>query len=194
MSFDTGLFFAFYNLSHHSLVLDTSGVFLAEYATYLWAGLLVLAVLVPHEYRRRERREVVVATAAAIFARVFVKGVIAFFYPRPRPFVTFHAVHPLVSIASSENFQSFPSGHTIFFFALATVFFCFNKRAGVLAFFGALLISVARVYVGVHWPSDILGGIVLGILTGWGTFFVYRKYQTRIDTCIARGFAFLHLP
>jgi undecaprenyl-diphosphatase len=100
-------------------------------------------------------------------------------YDRPRPFVALPDIHPLIATLPSENLQSFPSGHALFFFAIATVLFCFNKRVGVLAFIAAAVMAIARVYVGVHWPSDILGGAVIGMLTGWLAYAWYARASAR---------------
>ena len=60
---------------------------------------------------------------------------------------------------------SFPSGHSAFYFALAFSLFYFNKKWGwwftVLAFF----MGLARIFTGVHYPSDILGGALLGLVS-----------------------------
>jgi len=66
-----------------------------------------------------------------------------------------------------EDYQSFPSGHALFFFAAATAIWHYDKKLGYAFFFAAALISSARIFVGVHWPSDVIAGAALGILTGW---------------------------
>ncbi|MBI5732405.1 phosphatase PAP2 family protein, partial [Candidatus Jorgensenbacteria bacterium] len=52
-------------------------------------------------------------------------------------------------------------------FALAFIVFCLNRRWGVWFMSGALLNGLARVFVGVHWPSDIAGGIIVGLLSAF---------------------------
>jgi len=172
---DATWFWAIYDLSRQSAFLDAIGVFFAEYATYVLIAILALAFVWPSENKEKNRVAVIVSVIAAFIARYVVKVAIVFAYPRPRPFVDFASVHPLVNTFVWENLQSFPSGHAMFFFALAAVIYYFNKKAGMWALIAAALISVARIYVGVHWPSDILGGAVLGILTGW---LVYRLYRS----------------
>lgn len=81
---------------------------------------------------------------------------------RTRPY---EVVEGLVSVIGAvENSPSFPSGHTAASFAAATVLVLkLPKRYGIPAMILAVLISVSRLYLGVHYPSDVLGGMVVGI-------------------------------
>lgn len=78
---------------------------------------------------------------------------------RPRPYKIDTSVIPLIT--PSE--YSFPSGHTSSSFAAACAIFLYHRRAGIVAFMMAALIAFSRMYLFVHYPTDILGGIVLGI-------------------------------
>jgi undecaprenyl-diphosphatase len=73
-------------------------------------------------------------------------------YPEPKPLV--HVPHT----------GAFPSGHTSTAFACATVLAWSDRRLAIPAYVLATLIGISRVYVGVHWPLDIIGGAVLGTL------------------------------
>ena len=73
-------------------------------------------------------------------------------YPEPKPLV--HVPHT----------GAFPSGHSSAAFACATVLAWASPRLRIPAFVLAAAIAWSRVYVGVHWPLDVLGGAVLGVL------------------------------
>src|SRR3989344_3351084 len=63
-----------------------------------------------------------------------------------------------------ETGYAFPSGHATFFMALALSIFFFHKKAGFIFMFFTLIIGLARIIAGVHFPIDILGGFILGAL------------------------------
>lgn len=74
---------------------------------------------------------------------------------------------------------SFPSGHASVSFAAATAIFLWNKKAGIVALISALLISFSRLYLYVHFPSDVLAGMIIGILCGLLAYWVHKKFLKR---------------
>jgi undecaprenyl-diphosphatase len=66
-------------------------------------------------------------------------------------------------------------------FALATATYYFNKKLAYFLFASGLVIGLARVAGGVHYPSDVLGGIFLGILTVFIINFVLKRSRFRVD-------------
>lgn len=168
------LFNIFFGLAHQNVFLDYFGIFLADYLQYALA-IVLLILFFSKKHEKIHRNLVLVATTSAVVALYIVKPLIVFFYAAPRPFVVLSEIKPLVKVMAFENYQSFPSGHTLFFFALATTIFLFNKKLGVWFLIAATLISLSRIYVGVHWPIDILAGVILGVLTGVVVHFLYKK-------------------
>ena len=132
-------------------------VFFGQYFGYILIGLLLLFLL-----KKRYIRLVLQMAAAAILSRGIITEVIRFLWHRSRPFVEQNFV-PLIPHADSA---SFPSGHAAFFFAVGTVLYIYNKKAGTVFLLGSALIGVARVLAGVHWPSDIVWGALIGVACG----------------------------
>ncbi len=89
-----------------------------------------------------------------------------------RPFLALSDVQPLFI----KTTFSFPSEHATFFMALAFSIFFLHKKAGYVFMFLALIIGLARITVGVHFPIDILGGFVLGgLIACLFAFFVKKR-------------------
>ncbi len=160
---DVTIFRALNSLAGHGVGWDQLIVFFGSYAQYPIGLALVILSLWPV----RRYRMFVAAFGAAIVARLAVKELIILFVHRARPFVELANVRNLIGTDISENFQSFPSGHAVFFFALAMGVYLYDKRSGFWFFVAATLMGIARVAGGIHWPSDIVGGALIGMLTAW---------------------------
>lgn len=108
----------------------------------------------------------------------FVDLIISIFWQRPTPYTT-HAniVDPYLQGMKSD-IVSFPSSHTYIAFAVATSVFLYgHKKLGSALFFLAIMLAVSRIGAGLHYPSDIIGGAILGILSGILARQVVRKLE-----------------
>jgi len=85
----------------------------------------------------------------------------------------------VILLIPNPSDYSFPSGHTLSSVIAATILTLYNRKFGYVVIPLALLIAFSRLYLYVHFPSDILGGLVLGITIGLLTFFIVGKYTTR---------------
>ena len=92
-----------------------------------------------------------------ILGNLVIKNIVA----RPRPFTI--ATEIALKIPQPGEY-SFPSGHTMNSFTAAATVFLFYKKPGIAAFVLAALIAFSRMYLFVHYPTDILAGMVLGIV------------------------------
>ncbi len=118
------------------------------------------------------RRKAVFMTVSMLLA-VTVCTILKHAVHRPRPFITYHFLQKMTSIASA----SFPSGHTTDAFAFAaSLSFAFRKRTVIIpAFLWACLVGYSRMDLGVHYPSDVLGGIVIGIVCPWAIYLLMHR-------------------
>ena len=76
--------------------------------------------------------------------------------------------------------SSFPSGHAFSSFCAATIIFLFYKKAGIFAYVLAFLIALSRVYLCVHYPTDVLAGMVIGSLFAVLIYYVLRLIENKI--------------
>lgn len=109
-----------------------------------------------------------------LIARGLITEIIRFFYPRLRPFLVLN----FQALITHPGSAAFPSGHAVTFFVLATIVFFVNKKWFYYFLGGAVINALARVYVGVHWPADILAGAVLGVLT----VIILQKFLPKVKT------------
>jgi undecaprenyl-diphosphatase len=105
---------------------------------------------------------------------------------RDRPPLVYPDPKPLVGVPHSG---AFPSGHATTAFACATVIAWSWPRLAVPAFVLAAAIAWSRVYVGVHWPLDVLGGAFLGALLGTLLVFLARRGRSDAGGDSARSTA-----
>ena len=180
MNFDFWLFQQINNLAGRWAALDWLGIFFAVYAQYVvGAGLLIFWFW--GKSREESRKNLAAAgtvLGAVVFSRLVLTEIIRWVWFRPRPFVD-HAVNLLIS---HDNAGSFPSGHAAFFFALATTIIFWNRSWGVWYFFFAFLNGLARVFAGVHWPLDIVGGAAVGIAGALFIHWLVTPYAEKLKT------------
>jgi undecaprenyl-diphosphatase len=100
-------------------------------------------------------------TAAAV--GLLISQVITHFWQRPRPFVA-HP-HETILLVAPSNEPSFPSDHAVAAFAIAFVVAVIGRRMGALFLAGASVLALARVVAGIHYPGDVLGGAVIGLVS-----------------------------
>ena len=110
-----------------------------------------------------------------VFNNMIVKNIVA----RPRPYRMIEALSILIP---EPGEYSFPSGHTSSSFAAGVVLYLMlPKKYGIPAMVLAFLIGISRLYVGVHYPTDVLGGMVMGTLIAVGvvkvTEFIEKKHN-----------------
>lgn len=166
MSFDTNLFNIIHGFVGASGILDVFFVFLAKYLAIILAIIALIFILKRKE--KRERFYIFIFSALSILlSRGLFTEIIRFFYEKQRPFEVMGFV-PFFS----ETTHSFPSGHAAFLFALAFSIWCFDKKLGWILFAGAFLNGLGRIFAGMHWPSDIFGGILVSIVS----VFIVHKY------------------
>lgn len=157
---DFNLFSFINNLAGRWVFLDSIAIFLAKYLIYLIvAGAIVVFFLI--KTKKEKIYYLFFSGFSIIVSRLVLTELIRLAWHRPRPFID-HQVNLLIGHSTSG---SFPSGHATFLFSLATVIYFFNKKFGIIFFVLSFLVGIARVYVGVHYPFDVLGGIIIGIFS-----------------------------
>lgn len=152
-------------------------------AGFLWIlmALLCLTVL-PKKYRKIG----FTIAAALIFSLIFCNGIMKNLWQRPRCFwengqymVISNEFENLYNIFNSISDFSFPSGHTSASFAAALAIFMWRKKEGIWAIVLASLIAISRLYLTVHYPTDVLASLIFGSLYGIIAYYIVKALMKR---------------
>lgn len=111
-----------------------------------------------------------------LIINVTLKGLVA----RPRPFVVNEAIQPLITNVSP--YRSFPSGHSGgSFSAMFALYRWVPKKIGIPAVILAALVALSRLYVGVHYPTDILTGCLVGLVCSTAAYYLVQVARKKLE-------------
>lgn len=149
--------------------------------TWLWVGItklgdsgfIWLATAASMLFFKKTRKVGFVALLSIglcfLITNVGLKNIVA----RPRPYTQ---IAELMILTHPESSFSFPSGHTANSFAVALIYYrMLPKKWGIAAVVLASLIGFSRLYIGVHYPSDVIGGFLVALFASSIVYWVYKK-------------------
>ncbi len=170
-------FTAIHGFAGGNRFLDWTGYFFANSLTYfLVLGMIVFIALRPRAGVR------MLAAAEMLLAFLLGRWVVAYniqyFFPSPRPFVKL-GFEPLLH---PNTVATFPSGHMAALFAVAAIVWYLDRRWGTWYLALSLLVGIGRIYAGVHWPVDIIAGIVIGLGSGFFVHALAGEYWEGMST------------
>lgn len=184
--FDTTVYHWVNGLAGHSHVLDNIMIFFAKDALEIYAVLFVIAWFALPKRDIQNRHALVMAGLSGVLA-LLVNVVISHIWFRPRPFTVFHQYTELVSHSQDA---SFPSDHTSGSFGFAAG--SWGKQQKWISYtftMIAIIVMFARVYVGVHYPTDVLAGLVVGVIAG-KIMWRFTRFLFPLTSMVARLFQF----
>ena len=158
----------------HTSFLDTFMTSITKLgdAGIVWIILTVILLLIP-KTRKSGVYMAVALIADLIICNVILKPIVA----RIRPYSINQTVHLLVTPLKD---YSFPSGHTAASFAsVSALYFAGRKRMAAGTLIVSVLIAFSRMYLYVHYPTDVLGGLIIGLLCGWIADMIIQKVMEK---------------
>ena len=156
----------------HTPFLDKIMVFITRLgdAGIIWIMLSIVLLLIP-KTRKSGAVMVVALVVDVLLCNIVLKNLVA----RTRPYDVNTGVHLLVA---KLHDYSFPSGHTAASFASVTaLYLAGEKKLWKFALVLACLIAISRLYLYVHYPTDVLGGVLVGIAAGYGGYRVVKALE-----------------
>ena len=158
----------------HTSFLDTFMISITKLgdAGIVWIILTVILLLIP-KTRKAGGYMAVALIADLIICNVIIKPIVA----RPRPYSINKTVQLLVTPLKD---YSFPSGHTAASFAsVSALYFAGKKKVAAGALILSIFIAFSRLYLYVHYPTDVLGGLIIGLLCGWIADMIIQKVMEK---------------
>ena len=154
----------------------------------LWIGLLVILLCIP-----KTRKTALLGAASLLLTFIITNLCLKPFIARVRPY---EVIEGLTRIIEKQSDRSFPSGHTANSMAVGVMLWMisqkyeklgdkklyFPKAAGWFFLILSILIGLSRLYVGVHYPTDVLGGALIAIADVMIVFGVYKMFFKRKKT------------
>ena len=153
-------------------------------AVALYATAIVALWFIARPYGDLKWKLACVSGLAAAAVAMLTNQAISHLWERPRPFVTHQALTHLLSAPSTD--PSFPSDHAAVAFAIAFAVLAFSRRAGSVFLAAATLISLSRIALGLHYPSDVLAGALIGWAAALLTVNLGRSLVTRLVVTVSR--------
>jgi undecaprenyl-diphosphatase len=150
---DTTIFYFLNSFAGRYSILDKIGIFFAEYLLYLFPLILLWIWF----SQKNLRKNIYLALVSVVVGRLIVVEILKRLIDRPRPYEVLANIHQI--LADNEKGMAFPSGHAVVYFALAFSFYG-TKWFWPLVIL-ATLGSISRIFVGVHYPLDVLASVII---------------------------------
>ena len=151
------LFRMFNDLGKEVMFLNPIMIFFAKYMKYF----LLFGIIMYWFTRKRENRIMIISSMFAFVVAEVFGAIAGAIHSNNQPFAELSNVNQLIGHVIDN---SFPSDHAIEFFSICITFLLFKKNLRYVWLAIAILVSISRVWVGVHYPADILVGTILGII------------------------------
>ena len=157
----------------HTGILDSIMIFLTQLGD---KGIIWIVLAVALLFSSKTRKCGIFMLVSMGLGLLIGNGIIKNLVARPRPYWIDESITLLIPGLTD---YSFPSGHTLASFEAAIMIFLFNKKWGIPAIILSVLIGISRMYLFVHFPSDVLAGAVLGTIISLIVYYIGNKVEDK---------------
>ncbi|MEH7380240.1 undecaprenyl-diphosphatase [Bacillus sp. JJ1533] len=176
---DVKVFRVINQMSGRSSLVDHFMILVSNKVRYVYFLILIVMWFKKHPYKQITNNAVISAIVTLVMNSFF-----KLFIYKPRPFIK----KRVGILIPSKLDSSFPSKHTLLVFAVSTSVLLYNRVLGSIMFGLAVMTGLSRIWVGHHYPSDIIGSALLGSLTSMFVHIISRS-KSNFDV-ITRLFRF----
>ena len=142
----------------------------------IWIA-LGLIMLIPKKTRKCGIMVLAALIVMVVFNNLLLKNLIA----RARPYATYpELIEDLIGVIHVPSSYSFPSGHTVSAMAVAFTVLTQHKKLGSIVLVFAILMGLSRLYVGVHFPTDVYGGMIVGAIIALFVYWAEKKITPKL--------------
>ncbi len=175
LNFDTQLFFAINSLPHTPF-LNSVFLFFSFYPIVVWIGIAIVFMMYERTHKPKMLLQLIIAS---LIAGLLSSGILKPIFTRPRPDIS-HGQQVIIikekpAMLPFVNDYSFPSGHASVAFAAAVVLTRYQKKHRAQLYLWATLTAFSRIYLGKHYPLDVVVGALLGYGIGYLTYYLGKR-------------------
>lgn len=176
-----GIFQWINDLAGRYALLDKGMIFITDSVPYVVIAFMLFLWFTANKEKRTEKQYTAFYIVFTVILGLSLNALIHLFYYHARPFITYD-VHQLVPHADDS---SFVSDHSVLVFALAWTLLLRKDSWKYPVLIWAILVGISRIFVGVHYPADVIGGALLSL----GAGFVIIKFSNILEPAVKALFS-----
>jgi undecaprenyl-diphosphatase len=170
---DYTLFQMINQLAGRFTLIDKLMILISNRIRYVYLFILIILF-----FKNRTNKRIAIETSSSVLVTFIIHTMIKVFFYKPRPFKK----RRVGILIPSKTDSTFPSKHTLLAFAASTSIFLFHRSLGSIMLWMSAITGFSRIWVGHHYPSDIIGSAFLGSLSGIAVrIFTFSKYRSKPD-------------
>ncbi|HEY8893076.1 MAG TPA: undecaprenyl-diphosphatase [Clostridium sp.] len=151
------------NLANKNMILDKTMIFFSQYVPYMFMAVIIIVFILGIKQRKCEYRKIAVSTVILTVINLMINLIIRSIFYVDRPFV-----HNKVNLLLPHDAaSSFPSNHATGTMSIALGLGKYNRILGMIMTILSIIVSFSRVYVGHHYPMDIIGSYIIVFVTSY---------------------------